>query len=128
MTNETIKAILIDPFNKLVVETRIAAHGKEHMNEIYAALKCDLITVASEINEQRDALFVDDEGLLMNDLSQQRFFALFLDGGETQIPLAGMGLIMGTNEDGESVDATVTAEEVQQMIAFIPNSMVLEQA
>lgn len=121
-----MKVYLINPFNRTITETQIA-DGRDdmdsHMKEMYAALNCDLFTVACEINEQRDTIFVDDEGLL-GDLDTQRFFVVELD--DVQMPFAGMGLVMGLDDsEGDSIEPNCTLEQLQSVIRFVPNELLL---
>lgn len=134
MTNniEKMTAIMIDPFNRQITEIQITKDtgsiesSMMHMQEIYSALNCDLFTVANYIGGEGDALYVDDEGLL-GDLDEQRFFMLTGDNVHHQ-PLAGMGLIMGTDDEGNSISPKITVERVREIIVFVPNSMILMDA
>jgi hypothetical protein len=57
---------------------------------------------------------VDDEGLLK---PQEGFF---IYEGYRQ-PLAGNGLVLGTDEEGESVDPKMTLEELKSRVTFMDN-------
>lgn len=59
--------------------------------------------------DDNHTIFVDDEGLLYN---PEHFF---LFEGYDQ-PLAGRGLILGTDEDGESVDCKLDEEWVRERV------------
>ena len=56
-------------------------------------------------------MYVDDEGLLKE---TNRYFSIH--GRE----FAGNGLIIGNNDEGESIDSTLTVEQVKDMISFLP--------
>src|SRR5512143_3417531 len=106
-----MKAILIDPFDETVTEVE---HNGDY-RQIYTLLshpehKVDCFTVVQI--HQGDAIFVDDEGLLKN---PKRFFVW---KGYPQ-PLAGKGLILGTDDEGNSVDAVATVDEVKKRVSFV---------
>lgn len=102
-----IKAILIDPFEMTVSEVD---YGGE-MADIYRLIDADLFTVAG-FGEDGDGVYVDDEGLFK---ATQRFFKL---DGYPQ-PLAGKGLILGSNDGGESVAPVTTLESVRASIRWV---------
>lgn len=98
-----IKGLLIDPINKKVTEVEF-----EHsLDEIYKLINCDTFAVPF-IFSNNDSLFVDDEGLLKD---PEHFFMI----SEYGRPIAGMGLILGTDEEGESVSAKTKEIEVLWM-------------
>ena len=63
--------------------------------------------------DDSETLYVDDEGLYVEN---QRFFTW---NGYPN-PLAGRGLILGTNEDGESIDTDMEPEDVEKLVTFLP--------
>jgi hypothetical protein len=65
------------------------------------------------LSDTGDVAYVDDEGLLF----QPRGFIAFKDGDDVRIT-AGPALIMGTDENGESVDPVVTLAEVASNIVI----------
>ncbi|MGE5512376.1 MAG: hypothetical protein ACM31O_14105 [Bacteroidota bacterium] len=95
---------LIDPQQCSVTP---AAYDGDYRT-IYRLCRFDLFTV---VEFGSDALFVDDEGLLKQ---PRHFFAL--DG--YQQPLAGCGLMLGTDEDGDSVAPLCSIEEVIASVHF----------
>lgn len=105
-----MKAILIDPFDETVTEVE---HNGDYRH-IYTLLshpehKVDCFTIVQIT--QGDAIFVDDEGLLKD---PKHFFVW---KGYPQ-PLAGKGLILGTNDEGDSVDVVTTVDEVKKRVSF----------
>jgi hypothetical protein len=82
-----MRAILIDPFTQTIEEVDYSGDYKD----IYSLIECDLFTTVYLPNTSDDTLFVDDEGLYVEN---QRFFKI--DGFEQ--PLAGRGLLLGTDE------------------------------
>jgi len=107
--SRTKKCILIDAKNKTVTE--VVLEGG--LDPIYRALDCGTFAVPFE-DEKRNALYIDDEGLYSN----KEYGFLFSDFPHQL--LVGNGLIQGTDEEGDSVDATVTVEEIRRKVTFIP--------
>ena len=104
-----MRVILINPFDETVKE---AVYGGDY-REIYDLIDCRTFTVVS-IDEDND-LYVDDEGLLGVD--NQRYFRLEgLDWGT----FAGMGLIMGHDDEGDSKATTFDLMELSSMVTFMP--------
>jgi len=101
-----MKAILINSKTKEVKEVEM---GKDY-REIYKQLECELFTIGAYLDKE-DAIFVDDEGL-MNGTD-----VFFTFEGAHQ-PFAGNGLIMGCDDEGESVDCKVDIDEVKNKVKF----------
>lgn len=104
------KAILIDVVNQSVTEAVV-----DHYSDIYSLIGngCYLFCVPVEF-ENRDSLFSDDEGLLHDEVHG----CFMLKGWST--PLVGNAVILGSDEEGESVDCKTTIEEIQSQITFYP--------
>jgi hypothetical protein len=104
-----MKAILIDVHTQSVTEV-------EHDNtldNIYELLNCRTFDVV-RIDEV-DSIYIDDEGLFVDD---QLFFEY---GGDAQsVRLAGNGLILGVDDEGNSISPTTTIEEVKGRVGFLP--------
>lgn len=64
--------------------------------------------------EQDDSIYVDDEGLLGITIDT----TFFLCNSYMQ-PLAGNGLVMGTNEEGESVNPKNTLDFIKSKVKFM---------
>jgi hypothetical protein len=92
--SNTLRAILIDAKNKTVSEIQI---GKDY-KEISKAIHVDLFT-APKIFPNGDTLYVDDEGLINGTPD------FFFNSELYPHPLAGSGLILGSDDEGESQDA-----------------------
>ena len=105
-----MKAYLIDPFAQTITEVEYSGDYKQ----IYSLIDADLFTTAT-FNEHGDTVFVDDEGLING--KPQEFF--LVRGYPT--PLAGKGLILGTDEDGESVEPSITLDQCRALVDWIPN-------
>lgn len=116
-----IKAILIDPFTETVSQVTLV---DTKLQTYYHLLGCDLITIAG-LADGVD-MILDDEGLLKDSKSQ----AYFKIGIGSQ-PFAGKGLIVGTDEEGNtvSVPENITTEKVfERVIFFKPSEKYLEES
>lgn len=108
MTKETpCKAFLIDPELQRITQVEYSGDYKN----IYEHIKADTFDCA-RFNADGDGVFVDDNGLLNG---PEHFFVV---EGYAQ-PLAGRGLVLGVNEDGESIAPRVTLEWLQAHVAFV---------
>jgi hypothetical protein len=106
------KGILIDVKNRTITEVEVIENAQgSQLESIYKHLGCSTFEVVN-IDEQND-VYVDEEGLLFMD-DNTMFFQM--DNGQ---PLAGNGLIMGyDDETGDSVDTTLSVEEVTSRVKF----------
>jgi hypothetical protein len=102
-----MRAILIDPFAKTVTEAEY--EGDYH--QVYSLIHADTFTVV-QLDDEGDALFLDDEGLLKEG---QEFFAI----GNYPSPLAGRGLILGTDDEGESVATRISLDVVRAAVHWL---------
>jgi hypothetical protein len=101
-----MRAILINPFAKTVSEVEYNGHYKH----IYELIDCETFTVVRL--SRTEVLFIDDEGLIVD--KPQRFFSY---AGYPQ-PLAGIGLILGEDEEGETVATKLTVDQVRDKVTF----------
>lgn len=105
-----IRAILIDTYNDRVSEVRL----RPDLGDYYEHLKCDVITSGLRF-QNGDVLFVDDMGLLKR---PKHFFRL----AGVDYDFAGNGLIVGTDDFGETIDAKTDvrslAIEFQHLVPF----------
>jgi hypothetical protein len=102
-----MKAFLIDPAAKTV--TQVEYNG--NWRDIYPLIDCDCFTTV-DIDGQ-NTMFLDDEGLLRD--GEIHYFAY----GKSCPPLAGKALVLGYDEEGETVASTLTLEEVQSKVWFM---------
>ena len=109
------KAILINVVERTVTEIFV-----DGLDDMYAAMNVDLVTIATGIDDVND-IFVDDEGLLKG---PEHFF--FYEGAHQ--PFAGNGLVLGKDEEGESISTTLTLEEVTSKVQFLNRSEALRKA
>lgn len=102
-----MKAFVIDPFTSTITEHEYNGNYRE----IYALGDFDCFDLVT-INTEGDGIFVDDEGLFKQ---EQSFFSV--TGGYQ--PYAGKGVVLGSNDMGESVSPTVNLEWLQRNINFL---------
>jgi hypothetical protein len=103
-----MKAFLIDPFNREITE--VETDGS--LESIYALLQVQMIEVVYMDNE--DCIYVDEEGLLGN-LLEQAWFAI---PDFKEEPLAGRGLVLGTDNKGANVSPIVSLEEMRGRVVW----------
>lgn len=103
-----MQAILIDPHTQTV--SSIEYDG--NYENISKLLGCELFTVMT-VTPKDDALFLDDEGWIIDQEDQQYFWWQ----GYPQL-LAGRGLILGTNDEGESIAPSLTLDEAKSMVKW----------
>jgi len=115
------RAILIDPFTETVSQVTLADTKLQTLKNL---IECEIITMTG-LADGVD-MILDDEGLLKDSESQ----AYFKFGIGSQ-PFAGKALIVGTNDEGEtvSVPENVTTEKVfEKVIFFKPSKNHLEES
>lgn len=104
-----MRGILIDPKAREVTEVDVP-YDTEGYKVIYRFIDADCFDVVN-LNEARDALYVDDEGLSRED---QSFFVW----KSYHQPLAGKSLILGTNDEGETVATSMSLNEARESVTF----------
>ena len=102
-----MKGIFIDSEKREVREVEY-----NDWKDISPMIGCRIFTVA-DFNDKGDCVYVDDEGLLTLRLSSM-FFEI---EGYPQ-PLAGNGLVCGTDDEGASTEPSVSVEEVKKIVKF----------
>tara|TARA_B100000780_G_C20719638_1_gene286035 strand:+ start:72 stop:419 length:348 start_codon:yes stop_codon:yes gene_type:complete len=100
-----MKAILINPFNQTIKEAVYTGDFKE----IYDLVECR--TFDCVYLDNVEVLYVDDEGLLQGDT---KYFSI---NGKV---LAGKGLVLGTDADGETIETGLTLQMVKDMVEWMP--------
>lgn len=101
-----MKAILINPFDQSIREVEYDAKD----DDISVIINCRYFDVANLPNG--DGIFVDDEGMLNNPTH-------FFKHEDYHSPLAGKGLILGCDDEGESIAPATTIEEVRRKVTFL---------
>jgi hypothetical protein len=106
-----INAIIIDPYAGLIYRQEI----ENSLDGFYEAAKCSCIT-AVYLNDSAtsDCIYVDDEGLL-KPIEEQAFF--HIEGH--QQPYAGIGVLVGTDEGGNSVEPRTNFLEFGFKVRFL---------
>ena len=101
------KAILINVEAHTITETTIG-----HYSEIYKAIGngCNTFECPVEL-ENGDTVYIDGEGLYHD----PKGCFIMTDWG---YPLVGNAIILGTDEEGESVDCQSTIEELKAQVKF----------
>jgi hypothetical protein len=102
-----IKVIVIDPFKNEIREDSYDGS----LEGLYKLGNFELFDVGPTF-ENGDSVYVDDEGLLKDN---QEFFVM----AGYQQPLAGIGVVIGTDEEGESVDCKSSLEEIKNKVMFV---------
>ena len=103
-----MKAFLIDPFKETVTEVQLKPKDYRHISK---HLECDFFTVVYPPDIDKDVVYVDDEGIYIRD---QKFF--MFKGVPT--PLAGYGLVVGTNESSDSCDPVTPLADIISLVDF----------
>lgn len=115
-----LRAIIIDPFKKTITEVTLDnSEGDAGYKAIKKAIGDNWIT--SVRLSDKDILYVDDEGLLKG-IKTQQFFEY---QGYPQ-SLAGMGCIVGCNDEGESTPCSLSIEQVQANVRWVNNPHYLQ--
>lgn len=102
-----MKGYKIDVVKKEVIEVELSSDYRD----IYKIVDCEIFSCPL-IYENGDSLFCDDEGLL------KPMHGFFLLENYPQ-PIAGNGLILGSNEEGESEDAKTDFETIKSQVKFM---------
>lgn len=105
-----MRAILINPKDKTITEVDYNGDYK-HINQLIDAELFDCVVMDNDGN----TIFTDDEGLVNGTASRVGMFRV---EGDNPAYLAGKGLILGTNGEGNSVATTLPLDWVRERIAF----------
>ncbi len=105
-----MRAILIDPSNKTITE--VDYNGD--YQHIYALIGANCFDCVRIGDDEEHTIYVDDEGLYNGKVQT----GMFRYAGENPAYLAGKGLILATDEEGESVAATMALDAVADMVEF----------
>ena len=109
-----MKAILIDVKNQEIKEVE---HDNTLQN-IYDLVDCRVFD-AVKVDDVNN-IFVDDEGILKDNL----YFEY--SGSENVFKLAGNGLVLGVDDEGNSISPTLTIEDVKGKVNFLPEGFKIE--
>lgn len=103
-----MRAILIDPTTKTVTEVD---HANDY-RDIYRLIEATDFNVVSINDPGNHCIYVDGESLLVDEPGP-----FFKWHGYHQ-PIAGKGLILATDEEGNSIAATLSLEDVQTRVLW----------
>lgn len=106
-----MRAILINPQDCTITEVDYTG---EYSN-IYTHIEAQCFDCVRFGDKQGNTIFVDDEGLLNGKVSDVGMFRV---DGDFPAYLAGKGLILATDAEGESVATDMDIEELRKKIAF----------
>lgn len=104
-----MRAYLVDPYTETVVEITYNGDYKT----IYDHIDCDCFCVAG-LNKEGDGVYVDDEGLLTMS-ERTKFFVTTL----YPQALAGKGLVLGVDEEGNSTSPVISLEDFKKTVRFM---------
>ena len=104
-----MKAILIDVKKQEVKEVE----HDDTLASIYKHVNCGTFDVVNI--DGVNSIYVDDEGLFVED---QLYFKY--TGTTNSVSLAGNGLVLGVDEEGETTSPTLMLEEVKKAVTFLP--------
>ncbi len=104
-----MKSILIDVIKQEVKEVE----HDDTLASIYTHVNCGTFDVVriDDVN----SIYIDDEGLFVQD---QLYFKY--TGTTDSVSLAGNGLILGVDEEGETTSPSLTLEDVKKAVTFLP--------
>lgn len=102
-----LEGFLIDPLSQRIIKVPV----KPGIEDIYRLIQADCFDVAY-LNDKLDCVFIDDNGLLNG---PKEFF--YIKG--LHQPMAGRGLVLGTDGAGESVCPSLTLEWLRDNTGFV---------
>ena len=105
-----MKAYLINVKSKQITEVNINT-----WEDISPAIGCEIFS-CPHITEENDVLYCDDEGLLHNNI--EGFFKL----DSYPQPIAGNGLILGDDGEGDSADVHIDLETLKSRVKFMSHN------
>ena len=102
-----MKAFRIDPINKKITEVKYDGN----YNQIYDYIDARTFDVAT-LYKNGDGVYIDDEGLFVEN---QHFWI----HKNFPTPLAGIGLLLGLDEEGDSTTPKTTIEELTGDVKWV---------
>jgi len=109
-----MRAILIDPITQVVSEVEHTGdfmHIYTLLSDPKNGLEVDDFNIVV-LNDEGETLYVDGEGLLKE---STRWFFKWKEYGQ---PLPGRGLILGSDEAGETIATKLSLDFVRQMVEY----------
>ena len=114
------KALLIDVSTKKITEIELDSHFESISKAIGNG--CQYFCCPYSFSNE-DSIYADDESLLRVDSIKGGFV---LEGYSGTI--VGNAIILGTDDEGDSVDVKHTCDEISERIIFIDENMAKEYA
>lgn len=105
-----MQGILIDPKAHTVT---LNDEYDGDFKTIYRIIGADLFDCVRI--DDSETIYVDDEGLLNGKAASDGFFYVI---GDNPVAIAGRGLILATDDEGDSIATTLTVEKVNAMVRF----------
>ena len=102
-----MKSILIDVKKQEVKEVE----HDDTLASIYKHVDCGTFDVVRI--DRVNSIYIDDEGLFVED---QQFFNY--EGTKDTVTLAGNGLVLGVDDEGDTIESTLTLEEVKSSVVW----------
>jgi hypothetical protein len=107
-----MRAILINPFEREIT-TVIRSDDYKDIYTYLSRPDFDVNTFTVVHLDEFNDIFIDDEGLYVED---QAFFSIA--GTHSELVLAGMGLVLGHDGQGESTSSDLLIEEVRAAVTW----------
>jgi hypothetical protein len=108
-SNTPTRGYLIDPYKAEVQPITVPIDDHK---EIQRQLGCDVFTTGGYL-ENGDVVYVDDEGLLKR---PTHFFRI---KGLNDQPLAGRGVVLGSDGEGGSADVQTSESEMTSRVRWV---------
>jgi hypothetical protein len=114
-----MRALLIDAEQRTITEIEF----KGNYQDIQAVLGCRQFTTGSRpllgsLEEGFDAVYVSDDDMEDREDPRHWFQVDALRSPPSSYPLAGRGLVLGVDKDGEDCDARISLVELTERITF----------
>ena len=113
-----MRAILIDPEIKTLTEVNYDGEN----GEVYRLLGCGSVGIVAYLNNPTsdggfDCVFASDD--LLDDREPRYWFQVDAERDlPTSYPIAGPGLAVGTDDQGENADLKISLAELQSRVTF----------
>tara|TARA_A100001035_G_scaffold271745_1_gene260260 strand:+ start:3401 stop:3859 length:459 start_codon:yes stop_codon:yes gene_type:complete len=114
-----MKAYLIDPIKRIV---SVVDYNGDY-KKINKFIDAEIFTAVYPLKNE-DTLYVDDMGLMKQ---TNHAFDFRYENGHTQT-LFGKTLVLGANDEGESVDVKSTIAEITQRITWCGKVLIMQSA
>lgn len=109
-----MRAILINPKDKTVTEVEYTGDYRN----IYEHIEADCFDVLRLGDREGHTIFVDDEGLINDKVVTHGVFRYGDRNRAVGRVLAGHGLILATDNTGESVACTLDLQQIKRDVQF----------